>query len=87
MPVMLAVAIACLPIFFTGNRISRWEGLLFLGYAFFYTAFLIATAVEHAEAIGITQALAVVVIPLTVVTLLVVATRELRARRVPRAAR
>jgi hypothetical protein len=24
-PIMTAVAVACLPIFFTGNRISRWE--------------------------------------------------------------
>ena len=31
-PVMLAVAIASLPIFYTGNRISRWEGLLFISY-------------------------------------------------------
>jgi cation:H+ antiporter len=81
MPVMLGVAIACLPIFFTGNRIGRWEGALFLGYAIFYTAYLLATAVEHAEVIAITQALAVVVVPLTMVTLVVVASREYRARR------
>ncbi|PZQ27424.1 MAG: sodium:calcium antiporter, partial [Ectopseudomonas oleovorans] len=29
-PVMIAVAVACLPIFFAGYRINRWEGLLFL---------------------------------------------------------
>ena len=27
-PVMIAVAVACLPIFFSGYRINRWEGLL-----------------------------------------------------------
>ena len=32
LPVMIAVAAACLPIFFTGNLIARWEGALFLGY-------------------------------------------------------
>jgi cation:H+ antiporter len=81
MPVMLAVAIACLPIFFTGYRIGRLEGALFLGYAVFYTAYLLATAVEHAEVIAITEALALVVIPLTAITLLVVATREYRTQR------
>ena len=30
--VMIAVALACLPIFATGHRIARWEGALFLGY-------------------------------------------------------
>jgi cation:H+ antiporter len=84
MPVMLGVAIACLPIFFTGHRIGRGEGALFLGYALLYTAYLLANAVEHAEAIAITQALAVVVIPLTAITLLVVATREYGARRAAR---
>ena len=30
-PVMVAVAVACLPIFFTGHVIARWEGWLFFG--------------------------------------------------------
>ncbi len=32
LPVMVAVAIACLPVFFSGSVISRWEGAVFLGY-------------------------------------------------------
>jgi cation:H+ antiporter len=44
LPVMVAVAIACLPIFFTGSRISRREGALFLGGYIAYTAYLIFTA-------------------------------------------
>ena len=31
-PVMTAAAVACLPVFFTGGRISRLEGMLFLAY-------------------------------------------------------
>jgi len=31
---MAAVAVACLPILFTGYRIARWEGVLFLGYVY-----------------------------------------------------
>jgi cation:H+ antiporter len=39
LPVMTAVAFACLPIFFTGHCIARWEGGLLLAsygvYLFF----------------------------------------------------
>jgi len=37
-PVMIAVAVACLPIFFTGHRIARWEGGLFFGFFLAYSA-------------------------------------------------
>lgn len=81
MPVMVAVAVACLPIFFTGFRIARWEGVLFLGYAVGYTAYLLGTAVEHPTVPGFTVALATVIVPLTAVTLLVLLTREVRLHR------
>jgi cation:H+ antiporter len=32
LPVMIGVAVVCLPVFLTGNRIDRWEGLVFRGY-------------------------------------------------------
>lgn len=44
MPVMVLVAAACLPIFFTGNRISRAEGVLFLVGFVLYTTYLIMVA-------------------------------------------
>ncbi|MBI2423343.1 MAG: calcium/sodium antiporter [Candidatus Hydrogenedentes bacterium] len=43
-PVMLGVALICLPIFFTGLLIRRWEGLLFLGLYVLYTTYLILHA-------------------------------------------
>jgi cation:H+ antiporter len=48
MPVMLLASLICLPIFFTGYRIDRWEGLLFLGYYIVYSVYLFlqATASE-----------------------------------------
>lgn len=46
-PVMLAVAVACLPIFFSGHLIARWEGCLFFAYYIAYTAYLIMTATRH----------------------------------------
>jgi cation:H+ antiporter len=38
LPVLIAVAVACLPIFFTVNVIARWKGALFFGY---YLAYLL----------------------------------------------
>src|SRR5690606_15726933 len=46
-PVMIAVAIACLPIFFAGYTINRWEGLLFLSYYVAYTAYLVMSSADR----------------------------------------
>ena len=81
MPVMLAVAVACLPVFFTGRTIARWEGSVLLAYYVAYAAYLILAAQEHDLLTTYTVAMRWVVIPLTVLTLAVVLTRELRARR------
>lgn len=44
LPVMIAVAVACLPVFFTHGVIARWEGGLFVFYYVIYTAYLIMTS-------------------------------------------
>lgn len=80
-PVMIAVAIACLPVFFTGQRIVRWEGALFLACAAGYTAYLFLDATGHPVTDRFGAAMAGAVIPLTVITLLVATAREVRARR------
>jgi cation:H+ antiporter len=47
-PVMIAASVACLPIFFTGRIIDRWEGGLFLlGYCA-YMVYLVLRASSHA---------------------------------------
>ncbi len=69
MPVMLAVAIACLPIFYTGNRISRWEGMLFISYYVAYSAYLGLDTVGHDQLGMFSNVMLLFVIPLTVVTL------------------
>jgi cation:H+ antiporter len=69
--VMLAVALACLPIFLSGREIARWEGGVFLGYYVAYVAYLILAAQQH-EALGpFSSVMLGFVIPLTVVTLVV----------------
>ena len=77
-PVMTAVALACLPIFFTGYRIARWEGMLFLGYYAAYTAFLILQATQHDAVPAFRTAMTFFILPLTAVTLAVLAVRAKR---------
>lgn len=68
-PILLAVSIACLPVFFTGYSIDRWEGIVFVGYYVAYTTFLVLAATGH-EALGtFRSAMLFFVIPLTVLTL------------------
>jgi len=85
LPVVVAVAVACLPIFFTGYTIARWEGAIFLGYYVAYTVYVILDATGH-EALNVygTVMLAFVV-PLTVMTLGIVLWRTLKARSLARA--
>jgi len=83
LPVMIAVAVACLPIFLTGHRISRWEGALFLGYYGAYTAYLVLRAAQHQTLPVFSTVMLAFVIPLTVVTLIVPFVRALRSRGGP----
>ncbi len=74
--VMLAVALACLPIFMTGREIARWEGGVFVLYYAAYVAYLILAAQQH-DALGTySAAMLGFVLPLTVVTLVVVLIRR-----------
>jgi cation:H+ antiporter len=81
LPVMVAVAVACLPLFFTGHSIARWEGALLFGYALAYTTYVLLDATEHPSADRFAEAMSGVVVPLTVLTLVIVTVREIRARR------
>lgn len=79
-PVMVAVAVACLPIFFTGYRINRWEGLLFFGYYLAYAAYQVLFATGASAVALLHTALVWYALPLTALTLLVIAAREWRRR-------
>jgi cation:H+ antiporter len=84
-PVMTAVAVACLPIFFTRHSISRWEGAVFLLYYAAYTGFLILDASDHDMLPEFSWAMRAFVLPITALTLLVVAVRAWgKARLRPR---
>ncbi len=82
-PVMIAVAGACLPVFFTGHRIDRWEGFLFLGYYGAYVVYLILDASRSSHLDSYTAAMIWFVLPLTAVTLAVVTLHALRRNGAP----
>ena len=68
--VMVAVALACLPVFLTGREIARWEGGVFLAYYIAYVSYLILAAQQHAALAQFSQAMLGFVVPLTLVTVI-----------------
>jgi cation:H+ antiporter len=76
-PVMLAASVACLPIFFTRCRISRWEGALFLATYAAYTAYLVLDAQGHDALPAYSAVLNYFALPLVAVTLGIVTFRAL----------
>jgi len=78
LPFMLAVAVACLPIFVNGFVIKRWEGILFVAY---YAAYLIWLGLDAASAAihdEFSTVMLAFVVPLTAVTLAVIGVRSSR---------
>ena len=80
LPVMVAVAVACLPLFFTGLTIARWEGGLFLVMYIAYTAYLVLASTRHAALPAFSATMLEFVLPLLVVTIGVLVVRALRTR-------
>jgi len=77
-PVMIAVSIACLPVFFTGHVIARWEGGVFVGCFLAYTGYSVLSA-GHPDVTRTYGAVMLgLVVPLTVLTLCVSVVRALR---------
>jgi cation:H+ antiporter len=81
MEVMAAVALACLPVFFTGCGIARWEGWLFLLCYATYTTYLILDATGHDALPAFSNAMLMFVLPLAAVTVAVIAVRAVRRQR------
>jgi cation:H+ antiporter len=69
MPVMIAVAVACLPIFARGSRIDRWEGAVFFFYFVAYTTYVVLAAQQHDAVPLISTAMQWFVLPLTALTI------------------
>lgn len=70
LPIMIAVAVACLPVFFTGHEIARWEGGLLLGYYVAYLTFLVLSATDNAVLPAFADIMLLVILPGTAIALL-----------------
>lgn len=80
LPVMVAVAVACLPIFYTQNRVARWEGALFLAMYAAYMGYVLLAAQQH-DALRPFGAVMTVAVPIVGLMLAIMAWREWRGRR------
>jgi cation:H+ antiporter len=74
--VMLAVAVACLPVFVTGREIARWEGGVFLCTYVAYVTYLVLAAQYPSALETYSTAMLGFVLPLLALTLVVVAFRR-----------
>lgn len=81
LPVMIAVTVVCLPIFFTGHEIARWEGAIFLGYYVAYSAYLLLDAAGHDALQPFSWVMLGFVVPITVFTIAATVGTALRAER------
>jgi cation:H+ antiporter len=73
------VAFACLPIFANGYSLLRWEGALFLSYYAAYLSWLVLDSTDHGVKNEYALGMLGFVLPLTVITVIVIAVRQRRA--------
>jgi len=85
LPLMVAASVALLPVVYTGGRIARREGVLFVLLYAAYTVYLVLDASGREGEGGFSLMMVALVLPLVGATLLVLAGRErlhrLRRRR------
>jgi cation:H+ antiporter len=79
-PVMIAVALACLPIFFAGYRISRANGVLFLTMYAGYLAYLLLHSTGHQFLATYRTAMTWFVLPIVTLTLLGIGVQAIRTQ-------
>ncbi len=72
-PILVAAAIACLPMVFWDHRLDRWEGVVFVLYYLAYLAFLVLDATGHRASDPFALVMLAFVLPLTVLTVVVLA--------------
>ena len=75
-PLMLAAAVALLPIAFTGSIVARWEGALFVSLYLAYTLYLVLDSTEHDATDGFTTIMLLFVMPLVGIILIAMALYE-----------
>ena len=79
-PFMVAVAVALLPIVYTGAAVARWEGSLFVGYYLAYTLYLLLDSADHDALPRYSALMWTFIAPLTLLTLGLLSLNEFRRR-------
>ncbi len=79
--ILLAASFACIPIFFTGHLISRKEGALFFSYYIAYIIYLFLASAEHDALPLFSRTMLLFVLPITLFTIITIATREWNKRK------
>lgn len=80
-PVMLAVAVLCLPFFFAGATLNRLEGSLFLLAYAAYTWYLIALSLQHSYLADLQQGIVFGLIPVIGTYVVIALLLDLRKRK------
>jgi len=70
-PIMVGVAVACLPIFITGGVVGRFDGFLLFAYYLAYTANLVLAVIHSPYLPAFRQVMLWAIIPLTALFLIV----------------
>ncbi len=81
-PVMVVVAVACLPIFADGHVLNRWEGFVFLGFYAGYLTWLILDASDSGLRDSYGDVVLFFVVPITTLTLAIIGFRGRRRRTI-----
>ncbi len=80
-PVMLAVAFICLPVFFSGFLITRTEGFMLMAYYVIYVSYLILSATHHDSLPLLNSVVLFIVIPVTLLSLALAVYQQFRPRK------
>lgn len=79
-PIMIAVAVVCLPAFYSGYVIRRWEGAVFLAAYIGYTTWLVFDATAHTATAALGTALIWVFTPVALAAFAVTGLRAFTTR-------
>lgn len=79
-PIMIAVAVICLPAFYSGYLIRRWEGAVFLAAYIGYTTWLVFDATGHSATAALGKALMWVFVPVALAAFAVTGLRAFTTR-------
>lgn len=82
LPIMLGVAVLCLPLMFTGAVLSRLEGMLFFGLYILYSSFLIGVVRNSDWLPALKNVTWAVILPITTVVVIAALIRDLRRKSV-----